>query len=124
MVGTRDPFTLLDAIRSGSYSVTGKDGQRYILRPIRPTDAESLMRGYDAMSDRAKWFRMLHAQPHLSPEQAARFCDPDPARAICLVLEGHGRLKGEIMGGARIARHAHHKSGGGERGEALQHAAA
>jgi RimJ/RimL family protein N-acetyltransferase len=104
MVGTRDPFALLDAIRSGSYVVTGKDGQRYILRPIRPTDAESLSRGYDAMSERAKWFRMLHAQQHISPEQAARFCAPDPAREICLVLEGRGRLKGEILGGARIAR--------------------
>ena len=112
MVETRDPFALLDAIRGGRYAVTGKDGQRYILRPIRPTDAESLMRGYDAMSERAKWFRMLHAQPHLSPEQAARFCAPDPAREICLVLEGHGELKGEIMGGARIAR-----AGAGETAE-------
>ena len=62
------------------------------------------MRGYDAMSERAKWFRMLHAQPHLSTEQAARFCAPDPRRELCLVLEGHGDLAGEILGGARIAR--------------------
>ena len=81
----------------------GKDGQPYLLRPIRPSDAPSLMRGYDAMSAQAKWFRMLYTVPHLTLETAARFCAPDPEREICLVIEGRGALEGEILGGARIA---------------------
>ncbi len=84
-------------------SVRGKDGQIYFLRPISPSDAPSLARGYDAMSDEAKWFRMLNAIPHLTAEMAHRFCSPDPARELCIVIEGRGSLNGEILGGARIA---------------------
>jgi len=84
-------------------TLTDKNGERYRLRPIRTTDAPSLIRGFDAMSDQAKWFRMLNAVPHLSEEMAARFCAPDPARDLCFVIEGHGELLGEILGGARIA---------------------
>lgn len=83
--------------------VKGKDGETYLVRPIRRSDAPSLMRGYDAMSDEAKWFRMLHTVPHLSEEMALQFCSPDPNRDLCAVIEGHGRLTGEILGGARIA---------------------
>src|SRR5690606_29839225 len=75
----------------------------YRIRPIRPSDAESLIRGYAALSPEARWFRMLHAVPHLTPEMARAFCDPDPARDFCLVIEGKGALAGEIVGGARAA---------------------
>lgn len=94
---------LLETVAGGAFTVIGKDGHSYRLRHISLSDAASLMRGYDAMSDRAKWFRMLHAQPHLSDEEAARFTSPDPSRELCLVLEGRGELAGEILGGARIA---------------------
>ena len=90
--------------------VHGKDGQSYHLRPIRAADAPSLMRGYDAMSDQAKWFRLLYTVPHLTAETAARFCAPDPAREICVVVEGHGALESEILGGARIAGEADGRS--------------
>lgn len=83
-------------------TVTGKDGHAYLLRPIQPGDAPSLMRGYDAMSDQAKWFRMLHTLPHLTEEMARRFCSPDHDRDLCIVIIGHGTLDGEILGGARI----------------------
>lgn len=82
--------------------IQGKDRCDYRIRPIRPTDADSLIRGYDALSDRAKWFRMLHAVPHLTREMADAFCNPDPDDEICLVIEGRGALAGEILGGARI----------------------
>ena len=62
------------------------------------------------MSSQAKWFRMLYTVPHLTPETAARFCAPDPEREICIVIEGHDALKGEILGGARIAGEADGKS--------------
>lgn len=82
--------------------IQGKDGNDYRIRPIRPDDAESLMRGYDALSPQAKWFRMLHAVPHLTPQMAAAYSDPDPDDEICLVVEGQGALTGEILGGARV----------------------
>jgi len=84
-------------------TVRAKDGEDYILRPIEPSDAASLIRGYDAMSDQAKWFRMLHTVPHLTEDIAHRFCSPDRNRDLCIVIIGHGSLQGEILGGARIA---------------------
>ena len=88
-------------------TLTDKNGETYLLRPIRPADAPSLMRGYDAMSDQAKWFRMLHTVPHLSEDVAQRYCAPDPERDLCFVIEGQGTLLGEILGGARIAGEDH-----------------
>ncbi|MCV6597548.1 MAG: GNAT family N-acetyltransferase [Mangrovicoccus sp.] len=80
----------------------GKDGRDYRIRPIAPGDVDSLIRGYDSLSDQAKWFRMLHAQPHLSREMAERFCKVDHDDEFCLVIEGQGALEGDLLGGARI----------------------
>ncbi|RLK51199.1 acetyltransferase [Alkalispirillum mobile] len=82
--------------------VEAKDGRRYTLRPIQPSDAPSLMRGYQALSPQERWFRMLHAVPELSEAAAEAFCTPDLTRDFCLVLEGQDELAGEILGGARI----------------------
>lgn len=98
-----DHVPLRQLLTDRSVTICGKNGVTYVVRPISPKDAPSLMRGYDAMSDQAKWFRMLNALPHLSPEAARRFCSPDPKRDICLVIEGQAALAGEILGGARIA---------------------
>lgn len=100
---TGSSTTLRQELAARHVMVTGKDGETYLFRPISPADAPSLMRGYDAMSDEAKWFRMLHTVPHLTREMAQRFCSPNPERDLCVVIEGHGRLTGEILGGARIA---------------------
>lgn len=82
--------------------VRGKDGRDYRLRPIEPEDAPSVIRGYQALSPRERWFRFLHAVPEIMPEAAAAFCSPDPDQDICLVIEGQGALAGEVVGGARI----------------------
>ncbi|MEQ1669957.1 MAG: GNAT family N-acetyltransferase [Hyphomicrobium sp.] len=87
-------------------TVHGKDGATYLLRPIAASDAASLIRGYDAMSDDSKWYRMLNTVPHLSVAAAQKFCSPDPERELCVVVEGRGELQGEILGGARIAGEA------------------
>ncbi len=94
---------LREQLEAHKIVVKGKDGRLYTLRPIRPSDALSLMRGYDAMSDSSKRFRMLHALPHLTDAMARTYCSPDPDRELCIVVEGVGELKGEILGGARIA---------------------
>lgn len=94
--------SLKTRLESGGVEVLGHDGLHYHLRPIRPTDAASLMRGYDAMSSEAKWFRLLYTLPHLTHDMAVRFCSPDPERDYCVVIEGRGALAGEVLGGARI----------------------
>lgn len=94
---------LRDELGGPGIDLTAKDGTDFHLRLIRPDDAPSLMRGYDAMSEQGKWFRMLHALPHLTPEMAAEFCAPDPDTEVCVVVEGRGALHGEILGGARAA---------------------
>lgn len=96
-------MTLRSQLESGCCTVSGRDGRSYVIRPIRPTDAPSLIRGYDALPDQLKWFRMMHAMPHLTEELALAFCTPDPQNDLCLVLEGRGDLKGEILGGARLS---------------------
>ncbi len=88
-----------------------KDGDRYLLRPIAPSDAPSLIRGFNTLSPRERWFRMLHATQGLSEEAAAAFCSPDPVLDICLVFEGKGELAGEILGGARITGEPHRETG-------------
>lgn len=81
----------------------GKDGKDYLARPIRPADAPSLMRGYDALSDQGKWFRMFHAVPHLTDRMAYDYTHPNPADEVCLVVEGKDALAEDILGGARVA---------------------
>ena len=103
MGNTRGVRALREQLEAHKIVVKGKDGRLYTLRPIRPSDAVSLMRGYDAMSDSSKRFRMLHALPHLTESMARVFCSPDPNRELCIVVEGFGEFEGEILGGARIA---------------------
>ncbi|ODA68105.1 hypothetical protein A7A08_01275 [Methyloligella halotolerans] len=97
------PRTLRERLARREVTLNGRDGLAYVVRPIRPTDAASLIRGYDALENMSKWFRMNHTMPHLSEAMALDFCTPDPAKDICLVIEGRGTLAGEILGGARIA---------------------
>jgi RimJ/RimL family protein N-acetyltransferase len=96
-------MTVRERLDNGGIALPGKDGQSYLMRPIRPADAASLMRGFDAMTDNAKWFRMLSGVPHLTEAMAMAFCRPDPQADLCVVIEGRGALAGEILGGARIA---------------------
>jgi RimJ/RimL family protein N-acetyltransferase len=98
-----DATPLRDRLEEREITIAGKDGRSYVMRPIRSSDAPSLMRGYDAMTDNSKRFRMLHPVPHLTQAMALEFCTPDPKRGLCVVLEGCGELEGEILGGARIA---------------------
>ena len=101
---------LREQLSGRAIAIAGKDGQPHIARPINATDTGALMRCYDAMTERGKWFRILHRLPHLSEDMARDFCSPDPDRDLCIVLEGDGPLKGEILGGARITGSADGKS--------------
>lgn len=103
MENAQDTLTLRGRLQTCEVTLAGKDGGSYRIRPIRQSDAASLMRGYDAMTDTSKWFRLLHSVPHLTESMAMQFCEPDPERDLCVVLEGRGALEGEILGGARIS---------------------
>jgi acetyltransferase len=103
MEHAQDTQTLRDRLEAYEVRLAGKDGRSYAIRPIRTSDAASLMRGYDAMSDSSKWFRLLHAVPHLTEAMALEFCSPDPKRDICVVLEGCDELEGEILDSTRIS---------------------
>lgn len=94
--------TLRDRVAAGKVWAHGKDGADYLIRPIRPDDAAATRRGYASLSDRSKWFRLLHSVPHLSEEMAARLCAPDPKTEFAVVIEGSGPLAGELIGGARV----------------------
>lgn len=97
------PFSpLREKLLRRKVTIAGKDGHPHLARPIDETDAGALIRCYDAMTDRGRWFRVLHHLPHLSEDMAREFCTPDPERDLCIVLEGDGPLEGEILGGARI----------------------
>ena len=97
------PFLpLRERLLRHAVTIAGKDGYPHLARPIAETDAGALIRCYDAMTDRGKWFRVLYHLPHLSEDMARAFCTPDPDCDLCIVLEGDGPLEGEILGGARI----------------------
>lgn len=97
------PFSpLRERLLRRKVTIAGKDGHPHLARPIDETDAGRLIRCYDAMTDRGRWFRVLHHLPHLTQDMARDFCTPDPEHDLCIVLEGDGPLEGEILGGARI----------------------
>jgi acetyltransferase len=98
--------SLRDRLETGGVALIDAEGLELRVRPIRPSDAPSMMRGYDALSEQGKWFRMLHALPHLSPALAERLCSPDLETDLCVVVEGRPEIAGlskELLGGARIA---------------------
>ncbi len=103
MAASGQDRSLRDRLARRQVYIRGKDGKDYVLRPIQPSDAPSLIRGYDAMSERGKWFRMLHAVPHLTDDMAREFCAPDPQTECCVVIDGRDDLADEILGGARVA---------------------
>jgi len=47
-------MTVRERLDHGGIALPGKGGEAYLMRPIRPADAASLMRGFDAMTDNAK----------------------------------------------------------------------
>lgn len=108
---TAEQGTLRQRLERHQVFLEGKDGEQYLIRPIEPADAPSLIRGYSALSPRERWLRMLHAMPELSEEAARQFCAPDPLLDICLVLEGRGELAGDIVGGARITGERNRETG-------------
>ncbi|MEM7774877.1 MAG: GNAT family N-acetyltransferase [Pseudomonadota bacterium] len=92
-----------EQLAAGGLDVRCADGNTYHVRRIRPSDAPLIVRGYDALPDEHKWFRVLHTLPRLTERMAHDFCTPDPDTVIAVVVEGRDHFAGELVGSARVA---------------------
>ncbi|MGD8540868.1 MAG: bifunctional acetate--CoA ligase family protein/GNAT family N-acetyltransferase [Desulfobacteraceae bacterium] len=80
------------------------DGQRLLLRPIRPEDEPAIHDLFQRLSPEEIRFRFLHTMKYLSHDQAARLTQIDYDRQMALVLaEGRGPGNPALCGGVRIA---------------------
>jgi len=82
------------------------DGQTYLIRPIRPEDAEHLQQFVRALSSESRYFRFISSAPAISPKALARYTQIDYHRELALVAacnpaEGGNGAEEQIVGVAR-----------------------
>jgi acetyltransferase len=61
------------------------DGLNYLIRPIRPEDAEQLQRFVRALSSESRYFRFISSAPEISPKALVRYTQIDYHRELALV---------------------------------------
>lgn len=61
------------------------DGQRWVLRPVRPEDAEALQAFMRALSDETRYMRFVSMLRELTPKMLARYTRIDFDRELALV---------------------------------------
>src|ERR1700694_1517523 len=61
------------------------DRTRVPVRPVRPENAELLVRFFDSLSPQSRYPRFMQHLPHLPPERLARFTQLDYDRELALV---------------------------------------
>ncbi|MBX2857350.1 MAG: bifunctional acetate--CoA ligase family protein/GNAT family N-acetyltransferase [Cellvibrionaceae bacterium] len=77
------------------------DGRDYVIRPIRPEDADIERRFVDNLSEQAKYFRFMHVFKEITPEMLARFTLIDYEREMALVAVVGEAAQQEIIGVCR-----------------------
>lgn len=77
------------------------DGGTMSVRPIRPTDADLILRFHDRQSPESIYFRFFSPRPRLSQRDLDRFTRVDYVDRMAFV----GLLGGELVGVARYDRH-------------------
>lgn len=77
-------------------------GRRFLIRPIRPEDAEAHQRLFERLGPEDIRFRFFSAVRALSPEQVVRMTEVDYGREIALI--GVDMATGETAGVARLVR--------------------
>jgi acetyltransferase len=83
------------------------DGTRFLLRPIRPEDAEMEQRFVAELSPESRYFRFMSALERLSPDMLARFTQIDYDREMAFVaIALDGDREAEEMGVARYTTDA------------------
>src|SRR5579875_2278245 len=80
--------------------VVAADGGIVHLRPIRPGDAEALVRFHAGLSQRTRYLRYFSAYPRIPPRDLERFANVDYHDRVALVAE----LGGEIIAVGRYER--------------------
>jgi len=69
-----------------------QDGGSYLIRPIRPEDADQLKTLMLELSEESRYFRFISYARELSPKQLARYTQIDYHREMALVAETQGRV--------------------------------
>lgn len=92
---------------------TFKDGQPWMLRPIRPEDAEPLQEFVRGLSDESRYMRFVSMLRELTPRMLARYTRIDYDRELALVAtvqvpnpEHRGHPREQIIGFAHYLRNA------------------
>ncbi|NYT78783.1 GNAT family N-acetyltransferase [Alcaligenaceae bacterium] len=92
---------------------TFKDGSPWMLRPIRPEDAESLQEFIRGLSDESRYMRFVSMLRELTPRMLARYSRIDYDRELALVAtvtvpnpENRGHPREQIIGFAHYLRNA------------------
>ncbi|QAA94269.1 bifunctional acetate--CoA ligase family protein/GNAT family N-acetyltransferase [Pollutimonas thiosulfatoxidans] len=92
---------------------TFKDGQPWMLRPIRPEDAEPLQEFVRGLSDESRYMRFVSMLRELTPRMLARYTAIDYDRELALVATvqmpnplNRGHPREQIIGFAHYLRNA------------------
>lgn len=95
------------------HSQTFADGSPWMLRPIRPEDAEPLQTFVRELSDKSRYMRFVSMLRELTPRMLARYTRIDYDRELALVATVHvpnpelrGLLQERIIGFAHYLRNA------------------
>jgi acetyltransferase len=90
-------------------SWVGKDGRRFIFRPIRPEDEPLMVKFHQALSESTvymRYFHMLSLGYRVSHERLTRICFIDYDREMALVAVSHDTPAGDgsIVGVGRLTK--------------------
>lgn len=90
-----------------------RDGREWLLRPIRPEDAEPLQEFVRGLSDESRYMRFVSMLRELTPRMLARYTRIDYHRELALVAtiqesnpDQRGRRRERIIGFAHYLRNA------------------
>jgi len=77
-------------------TITSKSAGKFLLRPVRPTDASMIQELVRNMSAESRYFRFMHAVNDLSPKMVVQFTklDYDRQMAFVAVPDGADRIVG------------------------------
>lgn len=100
-----DPrFTAIPLGRPWCCAIELSDGQRLLMRPIQPSDAALLQRGFLTLTPEEIRMRFLHPLTELSTSYARQLSEIDPNRECALVLvEAKPPTEARIAAVARAA---------------------
>src|SRR5439155_1594061 len=87
--------------RTWTHLLAAAAGGTFHLRPIRPTDADAIVRFHAGLSQRTRYLRYFSAYPRIPERDLIRFTNVDHHDRVALVAE----LAGEIIAVGRYERH-------------------